>query len=422
MERRDFVRFVAAAPLAGWAASLPAAAQAATAPADRYADGEPDWVCAVRRELPACQEGVYLQTGSFGPSSNRVVARVRDLMDAQLRGPALPECVTRLQAAEDACRPALARLLGAKPEEVALTHNTTEGLNIAIWSIDWKTGDEIITGDQEHAALLAPCYNLQDRFGVHHRKVAVGPGEDVVANVLAAVTPRTRLVAMSHVSRQTGRAIPVRALATALHGRGVRLLLDAAQATGNVRFDFGASGCDYYAFCGHKWLLAPKGVGGLLVRRDLLEQTPVSYTGAHAHQKIDGTGTHVWHPDARRFEYGTRDQFNFGGFAEAVQTFESLGPERVFARIQELSLRVARAVEASGRLQLLSSTGDDRSGIVAVRLPAGADAKTVTRRLLEQDRILVSPLEQPRDLRLSVHFFNTWPELELTLQRLSELT
>ncbi len=130
MERRDFVRFVAAAPLAGWAASLPAAAQAATAPADRYADGEPDWVCAVRRELPACQEGIYLQTGSFGPSSNRVVARVRDLMDAQLRGPALPDCVTRLQAAEDACRPALARLLGAKPEEVALTHNTTEGLKM----------------------------------------------------------------------------------------------------------------------------------------------------------------------------------------------------------------------------------------------------------------------------------------------------
>lgn len=424
MKRREFLKFMAAAPLTGMATQL--AAQAAERPevteagrVDAAATGEPEWVRVARRQLPVCHEGIYLQTGSFGPSPVNVVQRVRDLMEFQLKGPAYPDCVAQLQAAEDACRPVLARLLGAQAEEVALTHNTTEGLNIALWSINWKAGDEIITSNQEHAALLAPCYNLGDRFGVIHRIAAIDPGQDVVANVLAQLTPRTRLVAMSHVSRQTGRVIPARALAQALHERGVRLLLDAAQAVGNVPFNFEESGCDYYSFCGHKWLLAPKGTGGLLIRRALREQTPVSYTGAHAHQTLDAAGHHIWHPDSRRYEYGTRAQFNFGGFAEAARWFESLGADQVYARIQELSLRVSRAIEETGRLQLVSSAGADRSGIVVVRLPEGQSAKEVSRRLLERDRILVSPLENPRELRLSVHFFNTWPELERTLERLS---
>lgn len=424
MERSNFIKLMAAVPLsrcATRAAVQPADSirTSATGGTDGATDGEPDWVREVRRQMPACQDGIYLQTGSFGPSPRNVVESVRELLQLQLKGPAYPEVVARLQAAEDSCRPLLARLLGAQPDEVTLTHNTTEGLNIILWSINWREGDEIITSNHEHPALLGPCYNLRDRFGVRHRIATIDREEDVVANVLAQVSGRTRLVALSHVSRQSGRVVPVRALARALRDRGIRLLLDAAQATGNIAFNFQDSGCDYYSFCGHKWLLAPKGTGGLLIRRDLLAGTPVSYTGAHAHQALDAGGHYTWHPDSRRYEYGTRAQFNFGGFAEAVRWFELLGPDRIHARIRALSLRVSQAIGQTGKLQLVSPAGEDRSGIVVLRLPADKPAKDVARRLLEQDRILVSPLDEPRDLRLSVNFFNTWAELEYTVARLA---
>jgi L-cysteine/cystine lyase len=313
----------------------------------------------------------------------------------------------------------LARALGAHPDEVALIHNATEGINIVLWSIDWRAGDEIVISNHEHPALMMPSYNLRDRFGVRYRQAAMDVGQDVVANVLAQLTPRTRLVAMSHVSRRNGRVIPVRKLAQELHGRGIRLLLDAAQGAGNVAFDFAASGCDYYSFSGHKWLLGPKGTGGILIRRELLAKTPVSYTGAHSEESADSDGHYAWHPDSRRFEYGTRDQANFGGLAEALRWRESIGLSKTYDRIQDLSLRASRAVEQSGKFGLVSPTADgERSGIVVIRLPAGIEAAAVAKKLESDDRIVTSPLENPRDLRASLHFHNTWAEFEALLDRL----
>jgi selenocysteine lyase/cysteine desulfurase len=250
--------------------------------------------------MPVTREMTYFQTGSFGPSPTPVVDRVRELMEHQLKGPAAPASIQQLQQAEDACRPLVARFLGAREQEVTLTHNTTEGMNIVFWSMDWNPGDEIIISNQEHPALMIPSYNLLSRFKVNYKKASIDLNEDVVANVLRQVSPRTRLVAMSHVSRRNGRVIPARELATALHSRNIRLLLDGAQAAGNIRVNCGELGVDYYSLCGHKWLLGPKGTGALIVRKDLLEKTPVSFTGAHSQKSYDEQGHFEWHPDGRR--------------------------------------------------------------------------------------------------------------------------
>ena len=97
-----------------------------------------------------------------------------------------------------------------------------------IWSIDWQEGDEIITSDQEHPALLLPIYNLHQRYGVKYHKAPIGIHKNVVDEVMKRVTTRTRLVAMSHVSRQSGQVVPAQKLAAALRERGISLMLDGA--------------------------------------------------------------------------------------------------------------------------------------------------------------------------------------------------
>jgi selenocysteine lyase/cysteine desulfurase len=246
----------------------------------------------------------------------------------------------------------------------------------------------------------------------------VDVGEDVAANVLREVSPRTRLVALSHVSRRNGRVLPIDRLAAELRGRNVRLLVDGAQAAGNVPFRFDRLGCEYYSLCGHKWLLGPKGTGALLVRQDVLETTPVSWTGAHGQAGASDDGDIQWHPNARRFEFGTRPQALFGGFAESLRWLNGIGWEKIYERIAEISRRAALKIQGSRKFQLVSPLEDgERSGIVVLRLPEKADPIGIYNRLAEKDGILVSP-EKPRDLRVCIHFFNTDAEFDALLERI----
>ena len=165
-DRRTFLKTALAGGLYGLA--RPATSLAAgTGPAA-------DWIQAARAEIPALQQGAYFQTGAFGPCPHRVMDRTKALLDVQNLSPAHPDNSGQLKEAETACRQLVAETFGAKPTEVAMTANTTTGLNTILWSIDWKAGDELIIGDQEHPALLLPAYNLQRRFGVVLKQAPVG--------------------------------------------------------------------------------------------------------------------------------------------------------------------------------------------------------------------------------------------------------
>ena len=416
--RRSFLKTASLAGLLG----IPFSSSQATATPMKSLEGEaPDWVRTVRHQIPATGQSLYFQHGGIGPSPKPVIEEVKRLLDFQNEGPADPRYVGALGKAEDSCRPLVAGALGCQKEEVALTHNTTEALNIVIWSIDWKKGDEILTSSHEHPALRMPSYNLRDRLGVTHRLAPIDIGEDVVDNVLSLLTPRTRLVAMSHVSRRNGRVMPVQRLAQALRKKNVRLLLDGAQGAGNVPVEFNKMGCDYYAFCGHKWLLGPKGTGGLMIRKEILEATPVSWTGAHSYLSLDDEGQYEWHPNGRRYEFGTRSQAVFGGFAEALRWLDHIGWDKIYQRISDLSGQAAQIVKESKKFELVSPPDkESRSGVFVLKLPEGSSGLEVYNKLAEVDRILVSPLDKPRDLRVCLHFFNTMEEFETLMARLDQ--
>jgi L-cysteine/cystine lyase len=413
-ERRHFIKSaVASGVYTALQPALGAASQLArAAPAD-------DWVAAARAEIPGLSGGGYFQTGAFGLSPQRVMDRTKELLEFQNLSPAHPHQTGALREIDATCRQRLAETVGAKPAEVALMANTTTGLNTVLWSIDWRPGDEIIIGSEEHPALLLPVYNLERRFGVVRRVVPVDRHDEVVTLVQQTLSTRTRLVAMSHVSRGSGHLLPARALASALRERQVPLLLDGAQGAGNVPVNFRELGCDYYSLCGHKWLLGPKGTGALLVREDRIETTPPSWTGSNAQSSMDEDGAFTWQPDARRYEFATRFQAGFGGWVEALQWLGSLGWDRIHQRIRELAAHASATVAHSRRLQLVSpSEREQQNGIVVVRLPAGPTALDAYTRLREEDRMLVSPVSHPQDLRVCLHFYNTEAEFDQLLSRL----
>lgn len=403
---------------------LPLGRLAAAAPRPgRAAEDLPDWVRSAREQVPAATTSPYFQTGGIGPSPTPVIEQVAERLDFQNRSPAAADVAAVMSRIEPDLRARLAQVFGAGEDEVALTHSTSEGISIVAWSLDWRSGDEVIISNTEHPANVIPWYVLRDRFGIAIREIDLSPGTNLVGEVRNQLSDRTRMVSLSHVSRNNGRTLRTEdsaRLAEFLRARGVRYHLDGAQGPGCVDTDFAALGCDCYSTCGHKWLLGPKGTGALFVRRALLDEVKLSWAGAHSHETMDYAGNYTLLPSAARYEFGTRALADFHGFGQAVQWMEDVGFERILDRISELVDHGIGAIRRTPGLSVASPEDPaDRSGILVVRLPEGCDPTALYRDLGREDGILASPVRGERDFRISIHFFNTREEISSALDAIT---
>ena len=382
------------------------------------------WVARARAEIPAATGSVYLQTGGVGPAPKAVIDEVKDRLDFQNQGPADPRYATDMARIEPDLRAQLGRVFGTGADEVALTHSTSEGISIVAWSLNWQPGDEVVISNIEHPANVIPWYVLRDRFGIVTREIDLTAGTRLLDQVNAQLTERTRMVSISHVSRNNGRTIRTdesAELGDLLRARGIRYHLDGAQGPGCVLTDFRALGCDCYSTCGHKWLLGPKGTGALFVRREALDEVRLSWAGSHSHATMDYEGGYTLLPGAARYEFGTRALADFAGFGRAVEWMEQIGLQRIDDRIQSLVAHAIESVLRTGSLAVSSPvTRPDRSGVFVLRLPAGCDATELYNDLREKAGILASPVRQPRDFRLSIHFFNTRDEIDAAVAAIAE--
>ena len=408
---------IAAMHSGGAAAPVPTAAAGHARPQDA-------WVARARAEIPAATGSVYFQTGGIGPSPTPVIATVIERLDFQNRGPADPRYATDMAKVEPDLRAQLARVFGADTEEVALTHSTSEGISIVAWSLNWQPGDEVVISNIEHPANVIPWYVLRDRFGIVIREIDLSAGTSLMDGITAQLSSRTRMVSISHVSRNNGRTIRTdesAELGRLLRQRGIRYHLDGAQGPGCVPTDFRALGCDCYSTCGHKWLLGPKGTGALFVRREALDDVWLSWAGSHSHATMDYEGDYTLLPSAARYEFGTRALADFAGFGRAVEWMEGIGLERIHDRIQSLVNHAIEAVERTNGLAVSSPRSrPDRSGVFVLRLAAHCDATDLYNDLRENAGILASPVRQPRDFRLSIHFFNTRDEIDAAVEAIAE--
>jgi L-cysteine/cystine lyase len=368
----------------------------------------------IRREFPVLAKQAYLNTGTAGPLPRRVAVAInRELERQLLNGRAsVDHYVHEYFPLRAELRAAFARLLGATPDEIAITHHTTEGLNIAVWGLNWQRGDEIVTTTHEHEGALLPIYTAARRLGLTVRIVDLGVAEaDIVGAIAAAMSRRTRLVVVSHVSWLTGAVLPVAELAVETHRVGAFLAVDGAQSAGTIPLNVQALGVDAYAVPGQKWLCGPEGVGALYVRNDRISELSPTYIGHFAvrdFDAVDASGYFLPAVGAGRYEGGTVYWPGLFGMYESLRWLEeTVGWEWIFEYSRAITRR-CREMLADVPGVTVHSPGD-HIGLTAFSL-AGCEPDATVDALVKRG-VVIRSLHQSAGLRVSTGFFNDDNEL-----------
>ena len=368
----------------------------------------------IRQEIPGLRTNVYFNTGGTGPLSEQTTATIEDtrrLIDEQgAEAPPVKEAVT---ARTEAARHSIAAMLGVDPDEIALMRSVSEGMNVVAMGLDWQAGDEIILTDQEHPTGLMPWFSLRRRVAVDLKFVPLTDDRDeLLRRFEAAITPRTKLFSLSHVTAENGLRLPAKEIVDLAHRHGAQVLFDGAQSVGQFPINLREINADYYALTGHKWLSGGMGVGAFYVRRDLIEDLDVSWTGSGAAAEMDRvTGDFAWQPGARRYEFGGRAWPLYVGLGAAVDYIEELGTDQIESRAGELADGLKRELAAIPGVTVISPMDPAMStGIVSFEID-GMTGPEVASALWDRWQIICRAAMQGTATRLSVAYFTSSDEI-----------
>lgn len=380
---------------------------------------------ALRDSIRATRDVTYMNTGFTGPSPQAVLDRVREVMEKEASvGPASVEGLQQSRQIGEEGRAVVASLLNAGVDEVAVTHGTTEGLNIAIYGLDWQPGDEFVTCNLEHPALATPANVLEER-GVTVKRVEVpanASSGEALELLSAAMTQKTKMVALSHVQYSCGLKLPAKQLVDAAHRVGALIALDGAQTGGQLAIDVKAMGVDVYSISGQKWMLGPNATGGVYISaKHQRTIAPLFSTHAVADARAmpaDGPGG--GNP-MMRFRIASQSPALTAGFTTAVKLLQDIGLEEVEAYCLALGARLRQgAASIPGCGVTGPTTADASCGLSAVTLE-GWEPRQLVDAMWERWRIAVRAVNFPPAIRFSTAPFNTEAEVDKALAALKTL-
>lgn len=375
----------------------------------------PDFA-ALRQHYPAVLRAAYFNTGTYGPYPQAVVDAMQAWDARELGDGRIGDARYAEQAAlEDDARAALARVVNARTEDIALTHCTSDGLNLVVGGLEWEAGDEVIVSDAEHPGLLVPLEFMVQRRGIVVRELPLTDAADPVAMIADALTPKTRLVAISHVLWSTGRVLPIAAIADVVRAHGAFFAVDAAQGPGCVPVDAPALGADAYTISGQKWLCGPSGTGGLYVRPESVDRLVPAFPGYFTKQKTPD-GPRLW-PGARRFELSTVTHTALAGLVAAIRWREEIGFEAGHARAMELAGVLRERVAALPNVRDIPV--DAPSPLVALEIDGHSAVAAVA--ALERQGIIVRSIPGTEITRVSVGFWNDEADIDRLVDALGAL-
>lgn len=424
--RRGFLNSALGMAAAGWVEGQ--SGGGAPPPAGFAAQGGGiDWT-AVQAQFALDPGQLFFNPGTLGSCPRPVRERVAEtlaLLDAQPTFGYWALCMPRffeLQARA-------ARLLNAPdPASVTITHSTTEGMNVVARGLRLASGDEVVTTNHEHVGGESIFRHLERTAGVRLKRLALPfvppPDAEIVDGVRKLITPRTRLLMVSHVLFTNGFVMPVAELAQLANRHGIYFLVDGAHPPGQMAVDVQAINCDFYAASGHKWLCGPRGTGLLYVRPSLIEKLEpliVSYD-------LDDPPK-----DARKFNEGatrlnfawTNNLHDMMGLDAAIAFHQELGAARVRERCAALIAHFSQAVAGVPGLEPIALPEARSAPMLTLRVKGKTNKEVF--RALKKLAITVKEVddhEMPEPInaiRVATHVFNSEEQLDRLVAALRQV-
>jgi len=359
---------------------------------------------------------VNLNNGGVCPSPRVVHEALKRYLDISNQAPVY-HLWQVLEPNIEAVRRGLARAFGCEPDELAITRNASEALQIVQLGLDLAAGDEVVTTNQDYPRMLDTWDQRARRDGIRVVRLSIPvPATDMgelVSRFERAITPRTRVLHFCHVVNLTGQILPVRDLCRLARARGIRTIVDGAHAFAHFPFVQRDLECDCYGTSLHKWLLAPVGTGFLYVRRDLV---PSIWPLTPANERLTA--------NIRKFEeVGTHPAAMHNAIAEALVFHESLGADRKAERLRYLKARWAEPLRAHPRVRLHTSLDPAYScGVGCVGIE-GIDPGRITAHLWDRHRLIVTPIKHDEfeGVRVTPNVYTTLGEVDLFVEVMREV-
>lgn len=364
-----------------------------------------------RRQMPVARRWAYLDHAAVaalsGPAQRALTQWAED---ATANGTAFYRAW--MQRLED-LRQRTARLINARPEEIALVGNTTAGINLVAEGFPWQPGDNVVLPDNEFPSNQYPWMNLASR-GVEARRVPTEGGRVPLDRLAAACDQRTRIVAVSWVAFSSGWRHDLDQLADMVHRQGALLFLDAIQGLGVFPLDVARTPIDFLAADGHKWLLGPEGAGVFFIRHEHLARLRPfglgwnSVVRCHDFHHVELTLKDA----AERYEGGSANVAGFTALDASLELLMQFGMEAISGRVIELTDLACRRLQEIGAVVESDRCEGHGSGILVFQLP-GRDPEAVRRQCYQREVILSC---RAGKLRISPHAYNDASDIERLIE------
>lgn len=391
-ERRDFLR---AAGAAGAIAiftpkairAVEKAAQRLNAATPEEAAKDEDFWFQVRQAFTIDSQYLALNAGANNSAPRATLEALLRYIEFANLAP-LTNQQTALRPQREAVRARLAVMANCSPEEIALTRNTTEALNIVIAGLPLKAGDEVLATDHDYYSILNALRQRAERDGITIKTIPIPTPpktlDELAEAIERGITAKTRAVLISHIVDSTGQIFPVRRIADIAHARGAQLIVDGALSFGTIEVDLQAMDCNYYGTSLHKGLHAPLGTGFLYVKRDRIAALWPLFGAARPRSE-----------DIRKFEaIGTHPMYQIAAVNQALDFHEAIGVSRIRARLHYLKRYWADQLARLPNVRFHTALEPDQSCAIANVEITGIDPSRLYQHLLDKHRIRAWPIKR----------------------------
>ncbi|MCZ6632821.1 MAG: aminotransferase class V-fold PLP-dependent enzyme [bacterium] len=379
----------------------------------------------IRADFPALKQYTWFQNGGVSITPTPVAEAHIGLMQELLeRGPmhiAFPE---EEYPRRERTMERIAQFFGVERGELGIMRGVSEGYQTVLRGMDWTAGDQILMTEEEEAALLLPVLHLRELFGIEVVKAPlVDDLEGQVRAFTERLTDRTKLVAFSHVTTDTGFRLPCAEICAEVRARGGMTFVDMAHSAGLYPINLRALECDFAGLLSYKWMYSPYAAGLLYVRKERLDDIRVTYAGGRAEAWLDFREDRFeLKPTAERFQYGPWSWPLVHAWAAAMDYLTEIGLDAIWERTVVLTTRLKNGLHQIPEVTLVTPESPDRSAALVTFEVKGWDGPDFRDALRERWNIVIKGIDHLRNgLRTSVPFFLLEEEMDLLLEKVDVL-